>query len=176
MSYVHPMINKAAAPALGRSSSRAWLVTTMLILLALVNWMDKAILGLVAVPLMSDLGIGPGEYGTLASAIYFLFSLSAVCAGFLANRMTTKWLLFWMVAIWSVCQFATWLAPTFAIILIMRVLLGLGEGPSAGRSFHAGAKRFRDHERNIPIALQNIGAFGGLAVAPGLHWDLSHTC
>lgn len=174
MSYVYGRIEEAAAPALGRSSSRAWLVTMMLVLLALVNWMDKAIIGLVAVPLMNDLGIGPGEYGTLASAIYFLFSLSAVCAGFLANRMTAKWLLFWMVGLWSVCQFATWLAPTYVVILIMRVVLGLGEGPSAGLSFHAATKWFRDHERNIPIALQNIGAFGGIAVAaPGLTWVMS---
>jgi hypothetical protein len=34
---------------------------------------------------MKNLGIGPKKYGTLASAIYFLFSLSAVCAGFLAT-------------------------------------------------------------------------------------------
>ena len=141
----------------------------MLVLLALVNWGDKAVLGLVAVPLMKDLGIGPAEYGLLASSLYFLFSASAVTAGFLANRIATKWLLFGMVVIWSICQFSIWLAPTFAMVLISRILLGFGEGPSAGLSFHAAAKWFRDEERNMPIALQNVGAFGGIAVAaPGV--------
>ncbi|GAA3694333.1 MFS transporter [Arthrobacter ginkgonis] len=152
-----------------RSAARAWLVTVMLVLLALVNWGDKAVLGLVAVPLMKDLGIGPAEYGLLASSLYFLFSASAVTAGFLANRIATKWLLFGMVVIWSICQFSIWLAPTFAMVLASRILLGFGEGPSAGLSFHAAAKWFRDEERNVPIALQNVGAFGGIAVAaPGV--------
>ncbi|MFF0283614.1 MFS transporter [Rhodococcus sp. DMU1] len=161
----------SAAPAVERSKLRAWLVTVMLVFLALVNWADKAVLGLVAVPLMEDLDIGPGQYGMLASSIYFLFSLSAVGAGFLANRRSVKWLLFAMVALWSICQFSIWLAPTFAIILLSRILLGLGEGPSAGLSFHAAGKWFRDHERNVPIALQNVGSFGGIAVAaPALTW------
>lgn len=161
----------STASSVERSKLRAWLVTVMLVFLALVNWADKAVLGLVAVPLMEDLDIGPGQYGMLASSIYFLFSLSAVGAGFLANRRSVKWLLFAMVALWSLCQFSIWLAPTFAIILLSRILLGLGEGPSAGLSFHAAGKWFRDHERNLPIALQNVGSFGGIAVAaPALTW------
>lgn len=148
-----------------RSAVRAWLVSVMLVLLALVNWADKAVLGLVAVPLMKDLNLSPEQYGLLASAIYFLFSASAIGAGFLANRVATRWLFVGMVVIWSLTQFSIWLAPSFAIILISRIILGLGEGPSAGLSFHAVAKWFKDDDRNIPTALQNVGSFGGIAVA-----------
>lgn len=165
----------AAAPAVHRSTRRAWAVTAMLVALALVNWADKAVLGLVAVPLMEDLDINASQYGLLASSIYFLFSLSAVAAGFLANKRSMKWLLFLMVAIWSISQFSIWLAPGFLIILISRIILGLGEGPSAGLSFHAATQWFRDHERTMPIALQNVGAFGGIAVAaPALTWIIGN--
>lgn len=154
-----------------RSKTRAWLVAIMLVLLALVNWADKAVLGLVAVPLMKDLGLTPEQYGLLASAIYFLFSASAIGAGFIANRIATRWLFVGMVIIWSITQFSIWLAPSFAILLISRIILGLGEGPSAGLSFHAVAKWFKDDERNIPTALQNVGSFGGIAVAaPVVTW------
>ncbi|MDF3311821.1 MFS transporter [Rhodococcus sp. T2V] len=163
------------APVLERSTARAWAVTFMLVVLALVNWADKAVLGLVAVPLMDDLDVSPSQYGLLASSIYFLFSLSAVGAGFLANRRSVKWLLVIMVALWSISQFSIWLAPAFGVILLSRILLGLGEGPSAGLSFHAAGQWFRDNERNIPIALQNVGAFGGIAIAaPGLTWVISN--
>lgn len=165
----------AAAPAVPRSTGRAWAVTAMLVALALVNWADKAVLGLVAVPLMEDLNINASQYGLLASSIYFLFSLSAVAAGFLANKRSMKWLLFIMVAIWSISQFSIWLAPGFLIILLSRIVLGLGEGPSAGLSFHTATQWFRNHERTIPIALQNVGAFGGIAVAaPVLTWIISN--
>lgn len=154
-----------------RSKTRAWLVAIMLVLLALVNWADKAVLGLVAVPLMKDLGLTPEQYGLLASAIYFLFSASAIGAGFISNRIATRWLFVGMVIIWSITQFSIWLAPSFAILLISRIILGLGEGPSAGLSFHAVAKWFKDDERNVPTALQNVGSFGGIAVAaPVVTW------
>ncbi|WP_271816373.1 MFS transporter [Cupriavidus sp. TA19] len=147
----------------------------MLVLLAVVNWMDKAVLGMVAVPLMAELKLSPTEYGTLAGAIYFLFSFSAATVGFLANHRSAKWILFWMAALWSICQFSIWLAPSFAVILISRILLGLGEGPASGLSYHAVGKWFQDGERNLPIALQSIGAFAGIAVAaPGLTWVVSH--
>ncbi|TSD40253.1 MFS transporter [Rhodococcus sp. KBS0724] len=162
-------------PTVERSHRRAWAVTAMLVALALVNWADKAVLGLVAVPLMEDLNINASQYGLLASSIYFLFSLAAVGAGFLANKRSMKWLLFIMVAIWSVSQFSIWLAPGFAVILISRIVLGLGEGPSAGLSFHTATQWFRDNERTFPIALQNVGAFGGIAVAaPALTWVISN--
>lgn len=155
-------------PPVEYSKRRAWAVSIMLVLLALVNWADKAVLGLVAVPLMEDLSISPEQYGVLASAIYFLFSASAIAGGFLANRIATRWLLVGIVIIWSLTQFSIWLAPTFAIVLISRIVLGLGEGPSAGLSFHAAAKWFKDDERNLPTALQNVGSFGGIAVAAPL--------
>lgn len=165
----------STVPVVHRSTTRAWAVTAMLVALALVNWADKAVLGLVAVPLMEDLDINASQYGLLASSIYFLFSLAAVAAGFLANKRSMKWLLFIMVAIWSISQFSIWLAPGFAMILISRIILGLGEGPSAGLSFHTATQWFRDHERTMPIALQNVGAFGGIAVAaPALTWIISN--
>jgi MFS family permease len=158
-----------------RSKLRAWLVSVMLVLLALVNWGDKAVLGLSAVPLMKDLGISNSEYGLLSSAIYFLFSASAVGAGFLANRRSIKWLLLIMVGLWSLTQFSIWLAPTFVLILLSRIVLGVAEGPSAGLSFHAASKWFRDHERNLPVAVQNVGSFGGIAVAaPALTWIITN--
>ncbi|WP_051791250.1 MFS transporter [Amycolatopsis jejuensis] len=170
-----PRTKPAPVPVPEPHHGRAWAVTVMLVLLALINWADKAVLGLVAVPLMRDLGIGPGEYGLLASAIYFLFAVSAVFAGFLANRRSTKWMLVWMVVIWSVSQYAIWLAPTFLVIFLARIVLGFGEGPSAGLSFHAAAKWFPDEKRTLPVALQNVGAFGGIAVAaPALTWIISH--
>jgi len=78
------------------------------------------------------------------------------------------------VALWSLTQFSIWLAPSFAVLLICRVILGLGEGPSAGLSFHAAGKWFKDKDRNLPVALQNVGSFGGIAVAaPGLTYIIS---
>jgi len=161
-------------PEIERSKLRAWLVSVMLVFLMLVNWADKAVLGLVAVPLMEDLGISNSEYGLLSSAIYFLFSASAVGAGFIANRRSVKWMLFIMVALWSLTQFSIWLAPTFGLILISRIVLGLAEGPSAGLGFHAASKWFRDHERNLPTAIQNVGSFSGIAIAaPALTWIIT---
>jgi ACS family hexuronate transporter-like MFS transporter len=45
----------------------AWTILIMLVLFIVVNWADKAILGLVATPVMKELGIGEAEFGFIGS-------------------------------------------------------------------------------------------------------------
>ena len=78
---------------MSRNSStpmRAWLITIMLALFMVINFMDKAILGIVAKSLMAELHISPSEFGMIASSFFLLFSISAIGFGFLANRCRAR--------------------------------------------------------------------------------------
>src|SRR6266480_2706870 len=74
-------------------SGRAWLVVAMLFLFIVINFADKAVLGLAAVPIMKDLNLTNAQFGTVGSSLFFLFSISAVLVGFIANRVPSKHLL-----------------------------------------------------------------------------------
>ncbi len=143
----------------------AWAMASMLTWLSLINFLDKIVLGMVAVPLMADLKIPPSEFGLIASSFFWLFSLSTVLVGFLSNRIATRWLLLAMGLSWALLQVPLALAGSALTILLCRMLLGAAEGPAFPISVHALYKWFPDHKRNLPVAVVNQGATAGLLLA-----------
>jgi len=52
--------------------ARAWTITALCASFMSINYADKVIVGLAAVPLMAELHLSPSEFGLLGSA-FFLF-------------------------------------------------------------------------------------------------------
>ncbi len=158
-----------------RTPKGAWPVAVMLFGYMLVNFADKAVVGLAAVPIMRDLSLTPKEFGLLGSAFFLLYSVSAVAVGFVANRRPTKWIILILALSWALLQFPMLLSVGFATVLICRVLLGIGEGPAAAVATHAVYKWFPDAKRTIPTALLSQGAaFGVIIALPLLNWIIIH--
>lgn len=153
-----------------RSKGRAWSVTGLLLVFMLINFADKAVLGLAAVPIMNDLGLSPGQYGFVASSFYFLFSLTALGVGFAAARVSSRWLLLAMGVIWAICQLSILAAGAgLAVLLVSRIVLGAGEGPAWPIAQHAVHNWFPDRARGLPTSLLGIGpAIGVIIAAPTL--------
>ena len=133
--------------------------------LALINFLDKIVLGMVAVPLMAELKLSPSNFGLLAGSFFWLFSVSSVILSFLADRYPARWILLVLVASWSVLQIPLFFAHGVMTILICRVALGAAEGPAIPVSLHALFKWFPDKKRNLPAAILNQGAAVGLILA-----------
>jgi MFS family permease len=143
----------------------AWTVTALLTGLATINFLDKIVLGMVAVPLMADMHLSPTEFGLVAGSFFWLFSTSTVLVGFLSNRVPTRWILLAMGASWSVLQIPQAFTTSILALLLCRVILGAAEGPSFPTSVHALFKWFPDHKRNVPVAVINQGAVVGMVLA-----------
>jgi MFS family permease len=143
----------------------AWPVAAMLFLYMLVNFADKAVVGLAAVPIMKELGLSPKEYGVLGSSFFLLYSISGVLVGFAANRHPTRWIILLLALTWAVVQFPMVGSVSFATLLLCRILLGAGEGPAASVALHAVYKWFPDEKRTIPTAILSQGAAVGVIVA-----------
>src|ERR1700744_3262714 len=56
----------------------AWGITFLLVLCMLVNFADKIVVGLAAVPIMTELKLQPEQFGLLGSSFFFLFLISAI--------------------------------------------------------------------------------------------------
>ncbi|AQV94084.1 MFS transporter [Cupriavidus necator] len=144
---------------------REWMITGLLCLFMAINFADKAVLGLVAVPLMQELQLSPAQFGSIASGFFLLFAISGVLVGFLSNRVSTKILLLVMAIIWSVSQLPLALAPSVPLLFASRILLGAGEGPAYPVAIHALYKWFPDQRRNLPTSIVMQGSQIGLLVA-----------
>lgn len=159
----------AGAPSYDRR--RAWLITAMIVTFMVINFADKAVLGLAAVPIMDELHISHSTYGLIAGSFFLLFSISGLVVGFLSDRISSRALLFVMTLTWAVAQLPVLVVAAVPTLIAGRVLLGAAEGPAASMSMHALYKWYPPHRRGLPSALQISGAaLGTLISAPVLTW------
>jgi len=153
----------------------AWLIVVLLFLFMLVNFADKAVIGIAAVPIMQELQLSPRQFGLLGSSFYLLFAVSAVVTGFIVNRVQTRWALLVMGLVWALTQFPMIGTVGFAAIAACRIALGAGEGPAYPVALHSTYKWFPNELRTLPTAIVAQGAGIGILVAlPLLSWVLVH--
>jgi len=148
----------------------AWGITALLFLFMLINFADKVVVGLAAVPLMKDLGLTPEQFGDIGSAFFLLFAVSAVAVGFLTNRVPAKRILLVMAIVWSLVQFPMLGTISLEALIACRIVLGAGEGPAGPVATHAVYKWFPDSLRGLPTAIIAQGsAFGVIVAVPLLN-------
>lgn len=154
-----------------RRATRGWIITAMLLVLMMISWADKAILGIVAVPIMDDLGITAQQFGLLGSAVFMLFGVAQFVAAPIANKVKSKWILLTLCLIWSVAQVPVFMFATLPALWFSRLLLGAGEGPLAPIIMHATYKWFPARKSATPAAIASAGVtLGIVAFAPILAW------
>ena len=149
----------------------AWLIVALLFLFMLINFADKAVIGIAAVPIMQELGLSPRQFGLIGSSFYLLFAVSAIITGFIVNRVETRWALLTMGFVWALTQFPMLGTIGFATLVGCRVALGAGEGPAFPVALHSTYKWFPNELRTLPTAIIAQGAGIGIMVAlPLLNW------
>jgi MFS family permease len=154
-----------AAPAPDSSLEGRWRVVVLLFFFMLINYADRAILGLAAEPIMRDLGLDARRFGLIGSAFFLCFTLSALVAGFLVNRLPSRGVLFCFALAWSAAQAPMALGGGFHALLVSRMALGAGEGPAYPAALHCAYKWFPDARRALPTAIVTQGSAMGVVVA-----------
>src|SRR5438477_4391642 len=149
----------------------AWLIVALLFLFMLINFADKAVIGIAAVPIMQELQLSPRQFGLLGSSFYLLFAVSAIITGFIVNRVQTRWALLVMGLVWALTQFPMIGTVGFGTIMAARIALGAGEGPAYPVALHSTYKWFPNELRTLPTAIVAQGAGIGIMIAlPLLNW------
>lgn len=165
----HPSETRTADPPERPGPVLAWAITAMLVVFVVINWADKTVFGIAAQPLREELGLSSAQVGFVGSAFFFLFSISGLTVGFIANRVRTKWVLLTLAALWSLTMVPVLVSASVVTLLISRIGLGAAEGP-AGAMANAGAfEWFPEQKRGLPSAWLSSGAsIAKIAIAPVL--------
>lgn len=145
--------------------AKAWGTAFLLFLFMVVNFFDKTVVGLLAVPMMDELKLTPQEFGLMSSSFFWLFSIAGIAGGFLSNRVATTGMLLVMALAWSVFQLPMALSSSLAVLVLSRVLLGVAEGPAFPVAVHACYKWFPADRRNLPVTAFSQGGSIGLLLA-----------
>jgi MFS transporter, ACS family, D-galactonate transporter len=142
-----------------------WAIVALLFFFMLINFADKAIIGLAGVPIMTELNLTPKQFGLVGSSFFFLFSISAVVTGFIVNWVRSKSVLMAMGLIWALVQFPMLGTVGIELLIACRIVLGAGEGPAYPVALHATYKWFPNETRAIPTAIIAQGASIGVVIA-----------
>lgn len=95
--------------------------------LNVLNYLDRYV-GAAVLPLMlSAFALTDARGGLLQSAFIVVYSLASPVAGWLGDRRARLPLATFGVLVWSVATLGTAAAPTFAVLLCARALIGVGE-------------------------------------------------
>jgi predicted MFS family arabinose efflux permease len=133
--------------------------------LNLLNYVDRYVLPSVATPLKAELGIDDEQYGRLAPAFMIGYFLTAPIFGALGDRGARKWLIALGVVVWSVGTMLSGWAHGLMIMLLFRVIVGVGEASYGTLSPGWIADLFPSHRRNNALALFYLAIPVGAALA-----------
>ncbi|QRG65110.1 MFS transporter [Brevibacillus choshinensis] len=139
----------------------------LLFLLYMINYADKTIAGYSAVPIMEEFGLTQKEWGLVGSSFFWFFSIAGILGAALSDRIGTKKMLAIMAISWTVVQFGAYAIASLPMLILARVLLGIGEGPFWATVVSHLNKWFPEEKRGLVYSTVNFGAFvGAVASAP----------
>jgi MFS family permease len=146
--------------------SRIGLSGILIVLMAIaifIHSLDRGNLATAAPLIKDDLKVSNAEFGVLLSAFYWIYVPGQLLSGWLVERINAYRTLALGLAMWSMATFLTGLAPGFATLLALRLLLGLGE--SAG--FPATSKLLALHVPPRRLGSANSFVSAGLMLGNG---------
>ncbi len=152
----------------GAESRRtAWGLTSLLVLLYIVNYGDKVVLGIIAQPLAEELGLRSSQIGLVGSLFFLTFTIGGFFAGALNRWLTLRWALVLLALGWAVVMLPMVITATFAVLLVSRLVLGLAEGPTSALLHTAAYSWHPPARRALPGALlAGSASVAKIAVAP----------
>jgi len=162
-STTHPTI-----PASGLPEPRRWAVCALLFAALLLNYLDRQILSLLKPLLDEEFQWSNWQFGLINSVFQGAYAVSLLFWGWLMDRRALRTLFAVAVAVWSLAAMGHTLVATVAGFVVMRLLLGLGEGGCFPGAIKATGEWFPPRERSLATSVFNSGANVASVLAPAL--------
>ena len=144
-----------------------WFVLLLLFLGAVINFADKSIVGLAAVPIMKEFNLSPLEWGLVGSSYYWLYPVTGIFGAALADKHGAKKVLGVIMLTWTALQFGVLGIAALPLLIVYRVLLGAFEGPFSPIAYSHADKWFPPKQRGFANSvIVGGGTVGAMIVAP----------
>ncbi|MGE7121728.1 MFS transporter [Peribacillus sp. NPDC046944] len=144
-----------------------WFVLSLLFLGAVINFADKSIIGLAAVPIMKEFDLSYAEWGLVGSSYYWLYPVTGIFGAAWADKLGAKKVLGFIMLTWTVLQFGVLAIAALPLLIIYRILLGAFEGPYSPVAYSHADKWFPPKQRGLANSVVvGGGTVGAMIVAP----------
>jgi MFS transporter, ACS family, D-galactonate transporter len=136
-----------------------------------INYLDRAVLGIAAPMLSADLGLGAAVMGVVFSAFSWSYALAQIPGGILLDRYGTRRVYWGAVSLWSAFTLALGTVAGLKGLIACRLGLGLAEAPSYPANSRVVRAWFPQQERARANGVYSVGQYFGLAfLTPALFW------
>ena len=143
-----------------------WWIAFALFLAAVLNYIDRSVLGLLAPTIQKDLAISDDQYADVINFFLIAYTIAYLLSGRIVDKLGVRVSLAIFVAWWSIANALTGLAQSVKSLSVFRFMLGLGEAGGFTASPKAVSEWFPPAERGIAIGLYSIGGAVGATIAP----------
>ena len=156
----------------GALRSRARLTVLGLITVGtMINYLDRAVLGVAAPSMTRELGLDAVVMGIVFSAFSWTYAAAQIPGGAFVDRVGARLSYFWSVSIWSVFTLLQGFASGLISLLAFRLGLGVAEAPCYPTNSRVLSTWFPQHERARATGVYSVGQYFGLAfLSPLLFW------
>ncbi len=136
----------------------------LLAIAVMLNFVDRGAIGISAPAMTKALGLSATRFGLAVSAFFWTYGLTQPFIGMAADRWPAGRVLALSVALWGVATLLTGFVASLAVLIGLRLVLGLGE---AGL-FPCTSKLIAAHVPPERRGLANAMVAVGLALGPAL--------
>ncbi|CAM8672783.1 MFS transporter [Sphingobium sp.] len=146
-------------------------VLALISVATLLNYMDRAVMGVAAPSLTAELHISPEMMGFIFSAFSWTYAASQIPGGLLLDRLGTRITYAGSLILWSFFTLLHGLAGNVAMLFGFRLALGMAEAPCYPCNSRILSSWFPQDERARANSVYAVGQYAGLAFfSPVLFW------
>jgi len=154
----------AAAPPAPFKPAYSIYVLAVLILVYMLNFVDRQIIGILAAPLKAHFNMSDSQFGLLGGiAFASVYSTLAIPLAWLADRFSRVWIMTGALVVWSGFTALCGVAGSFGQLFLFRMGVGVGEAGGVAPAYSLIADYFPPHQRARAMAAFAFGIPLGMA-------------
>jgi MFS family permease len=133
-------------------------VMFILVVVYTFNFIDRQIVGILAVPIKADLGLTDTQLGLMGGLAFALFYTGlGIPVAILADRWKRTWIMTAALTIWSGMTAACGLATNFWQLFLARLGVGVGEAGGVAPAYSLISDYFPSHQRARALSVYSFG-------------------
>jgi MFS transporter, ACS family, D-galactonate transporter len=154
-----PMPPSQSQPLTGK----LWRVLILLGLSIFISYIDRSNLSIAAPLIKDELHLSGSQLGLLLSSFFWTYAFLQLISGWLVDRLNVNWVFAGGFFLWSIATIVTGVVHGFFLLLVLRLLLGVGESVAYPSYSKIIALHYREEHRGIANSMISAG----LALGPG---------
>ena len=137
----------------------------ILVVVYTFNFIDRQIIGILAVPIKADLNLTDTELGLMGGLAFALFYTGlGIPVAMLADRFSRTWIMTIALTLWSAMTAVFGLATNFWQLFAARLGVGIGEAGGVAPAYSLIADYFPPSQRTRALSIYSFGVPIGSAV------------